>query len=213
MEKIRNLSYEELQVLLDTSPSLREVSRKLGIPSFSSSARLGISTKIKAGVLEGEICLDKFQTNKKTGGKGFKKPLKEHLVCNKPTNGQRLKKKLIDERVKTDLCEKCGQGPIWNGKLLVLQLDHKNGDNTDNRIENLRILCPNCHTQTKTFSGKNCMRKTKPVKKCSKCKTVMPLSEFNKNKSRCDGLQTFCKKCSKETSKNFYEKKKVNRPG
>ena len=48
-------------------------------------------------------------------------------------------------------CVLCGQNNIWNGKKLVLQLDHKNGNNKDNRIENLRILCPNCHTQTETY--------------------------------------------------------------
>ncbi len=49
------------------------------------------------------------------------------------------------------LCTLCGQGPEWNGKVLVLQLDHENGDCTDNRLENLRFMCPNCHSQTETF--------------------------------------------------------------
>ena len=48
-------------------------------------------------------------------------------------------------------CVLCGQNNSWNGMKLVLQLDHINGNNKDNRIENLRILCPNCHTQTETF--------------------------------------------------------------
>jgi hypothetical protein len=50
-----------------------------------------------------------------------------------------------------DVYVRCGQGPEWNGKTLVLQLDHENGDCTDNRLENLRFLCPNCHSQTETF--------------------------------------------------------------
>jgi 5-methylcytosine-specific restriction endonuclease McrA len=44
---------------------------------------------------------------------------------------------------------------MWNNKKLVLQVDHINGINDDNRLENLRFLCPNCHSQTETFSKKN----------------------------------------------------------
>lgn len=43
----------------------------------------------------------------------------------------------------------------WNGKHIVLEIDHINGDNTDNRLENLRYLCPNCHSQTETYKGRN----------------------------------------------------------
>jgi hypothetical protein len=77
-----------------------------------------------------------------------------------------LKKRLIKDGLIKNQCLICGQEPFWNGKELKLQLDHINGDNTDNRIENLRILCPNCHTQTETFS----IGLRKPIKnKCSIC--------------------------------------------
>jgi hypothetical protein len=51
-------------------------------------------------------------------------------------------------------------GPNWNNKGLVLQLDHINGVHNDNRVENLRILCPNCHSQTDTFCAKNIKKST-----------------------------------------------------
>ena len=51
-------------------------------------------------------------------------------------------------------CVECGI-ENWNGKDIVLEIDHINGDNTDNRIENLRYLCPNCHSQTSTYKGRN----------------------------------------------------------
>jgi len=52
------------------------------------------------------------------------------------------------------VCTECGI-TNWNGKDIVLEIDHINGDNTDNRIENLRYLCPNCHSQTSTYKGRN----------------------------------------------------------
>jgi hypothetical protein len=80
------------------------------------------------------------------------RPLAEILVERSTyTNRQSLKKKLIKAGLKEDVCEICGQLPMWNNKPLVLQLDHINGVGDDNRIENLRIICPNCHTQTPTF--------------------------------------------------------------
>jgi hypothetical protein len=51
-------------------------------------------------------------------------------------------------------CSYCGLGELWNGKALSLQLDHINGVFNDNRLENLRLLCPNCHSQTDTYAGK-----------------------------------------------------------
>lgn len=66
-----------------------------------------------------------------------------------------LKKRLIDEKKLEYKCAFCGNTGEWNGKSLVLELDHINGHNLDHRIENLRFLCPNCHSQTDTYSGRN----------------------------------------------------------
>lgn len=54
-----------------------------------------------------------------------------------------------------DICTKCGQGPTWQNLPLRFHVDHKNGDSGDNRWENLAKLCPNCHSQTPTYAGRN----------------------------------------------------------
>lgn len=66
-----------------------------------------------------------------------------------------LRKVVIRDHVIEYKCAKCGNVGEWCGAPLTLQLDHINGINGDNRIENLRWLCPNCHTQTDTFGSKN----------------------------------------------------------
>jgi Zn finger protein HypA/HybF involved in hydrogenase expression len=65
--------------------------------------------------------------------------------------GKSLIKKLICAKKKEYKCEEC-EIVEWKGRVIRLELDHKNGDNRDNREENLRILCPNCHSQTETHS-------------------------------------------------------------
>ena len=93
----------------------------------------------------------KSPTNKRTREEFLTEVLIKNGVrkCN-----QDIKKKLIEYNIKQDICEVCGQVPLWNNKKLILQLDHIDGDNTNNEIVNLRIICPNCHTQTKTYAGR-----------------------------------------------------------
>jgi hypothetical protein len=84
-------------------------------------------------------------------------PLSEILVENSTyTCIARLKIRLLREGLLVAKCygEGCGLTE-WRGKPISLQLDHINGNNFDHRIENLRLLCPNCHSQTDTFAGKN----------------------------------------------------------
>lgn len=73
-------------------------------------------------------------------------------------NGTYAKRLLLATGVLTEVCEKCGQGTTWQGKPLMLQLDHRDGNCHNNAVTNLRLLCPNCHTQTPTYAGRSIRR-------------------------------------------------------
>ena len=77
-------------------------------------------------------------------------------------NRSQIKKRLIRDHSFEPVCLLCGIGEEWNGLPLRLQLDHINGIFNDNRISNLRLVCPNCHSQTNNFAGRNQQRNVAP---------------------------------------------------
>jgi hypothetical protein len=81
-------------------------------------------------------------------------PIEVYLVRGRRTNRTHLKQRLLAEGLKENRCEQCGIDS-WLGKPLSMALHHVNGDGLDNRLENLVLLCPNCHAQTPNFSGRN----------------------------------------------------------
>ena len=96
-------------------------------------------------------------------------PLENILVENSDYSISSLRIRLVKENLLKDECSRCTLFE-WQGEKLSLHLDHINGNNTDNRLENLRFLCPNCHSLTPTYCGRN--KKVyldKTIHKCKKC--------------------------------------------
>jgi len=92
------------------------------------------------------------------------RPLNEILRQGTHIQSYKLKRRLLGEGLKASKCEVC-ELEEWLGRAIPLELDHINGDPTDNRLENLRVLCPNCHALTTTYRGKKlakCRDETAP---------------------------------------------------
>lgn len=145
---------EVLEKIVKESSSLSDVLRR------QNKAVSGTALKILKDKLNSYGILYHFLNEKNISKLG----LDEILVNGKAYSSGKLKTRLIKSGLKEDICEECGISE-WNGKKLILQLHHINGDHNDNRLENLQILCPNCHSLTENFSNK----KAKEVKVCPDC--------------------------------------------
>jgi len=145
----------QLQDAVKTSFSFAEVIKKLGLKSYS-----GNFPSVKKRIIS--LCLDysHFLGRGHLFGKSHswthKRPIKYFLKRNNARISRTwLKSRLIKEGFLKNLCSICGLLPLWNNKKLVLVIDHINGNKFDYRLKNLRLLCPNCNSQTETFASKN----------------------------------------------------------
>ena len=117
----------------------------------------GNHATLKKWAAKCEISTDHFDPNavRARHTRSRNRPLAEVLVRGSTYQRGKLKARLYDEGLKERRCEECGQGEIWHGKRIALILDHINGDAMDNRLENLRIACPNCAATFDTHCGRN----------------------------------------------------------
>lgn len=161
-------SKEQLQAAVSSSFSQSEALRRLNLcPKGGSHAVL--KKWIAAWAIDTSHFLSPQERAREQWREGgclasSRRPLQELLVEHGKTPTEKLKQRLYREGVKTPVCELCGQGAVWQGKKMSLVLDHINGVRDDHRIENLRIVCPNCDATLPTFCGRNV-----PKKRCIDC--------------------------------------------
>lgn len=205
---MRSKRYEEksFSEIVKNSRNLTEIAENLGLKPFCGN-RNTIKKFINIYNLDTSHFYARYEIRKPRRGRS----IDEILVTGSTFNTTNLKHRLYKEDLKQPICEKCGQDEIWNGEKISLILDHINGVNTDNRIENLRIVCPNCNATLPTHGGKN--RKgfifhSKPtINSCDKCGDNI------------DRSAKLCKKClnveQRKVKRPPYEqlKKEINKSG
>lgn len=173
--KLWKLNKVDFQKLVDDSSSYKEIIDKLNIVKTGDYYKL-----LYDRINKEDIDISKFEKNKKNNKRDItKRNLKELMIENSTYNRKSLKRRIIEENLIEEKCNICNIPPIWNNSKLILVLDHINGINNDHRLENLQLLCPNCNSQTKTFSGKN--QKIKAIENsCIDCN-----SKIVKRSKRC----------------------------
>lgn len=152
MSKFKNISDEYFTNIVKENNCIRDVVGALGYSRSSGSMGVKVSERIKSLGID----ISHFHKRKSELSSRPIYSLNEILIENSQyENINRLKKRILKAGLLEYKCAKCGNIGTWNGKDLTLQLEHKNGIHNDHRLSNLEFLCPNCHSQTDTYSGKN----------------------------------------------------------
>jgi len=145
--KLKDYNIEDVKKILLNSSNIREF-----LTNINQSSSGNAYKRVKVFLDKNKLDYSHFEKSARWSSK--EKTVEEVFVQNRYFTQSSLRNKVLKYNLLDYKCS-CGNVGEWNGKELVLQLDHINGDNCDNRIENLRFLCPNCHSQTDTHSGKN----------------------------------------------------------
>lgn len=183
--KIYDYSKEELQNILDISNSYTDMLHRIGIRGGSS-----INT-LKRIIKEYNLSEKDFKINYRklkrdcSNSKNNKKDISLYLYKGSKISSHKLKTRLIESGLKECMCEMC-KNTEWLGKPIKLHLHHTDGDHLNNELDNLQLLCPNCHSYTDNYGVYN-SNKYKDGKNED--------SEFLKKKEEKFKLETTCPNC------------------
>lgn len=150
-KKRKAYSEADLRATVASAKSFAEVLRKLGISKW---AMRSVHSDIIFYHLDISHFYNRGHTDPEKPWQPARIPTEQILNNEIKIKSHYLKLRLIQEGLKEDRCEVCGK-THHNGMKIDHELNHKNGVKTDNRIENIEIICPNCHSQTNNFAGKN----------------------------------------------------------
>jgi DNA-binding transcriptional ArsR family regulator len=167
----RGVPRAEVARLLGVSkPTITYHAKRLGFESAVAAARRYDWDQVRGYYEEGHSvreCCIRFGFSTQTWYDAVKRgllvprakrpPLASYLVVGRRVNRYHLKRYLVAGGLKENRCEECGITD-WRDRELTMALHHLNGDGQDNRLENLQLLCPNCHSQTENFAGRNVRR-------------------------------------------------------
>lgn len=148
-------SVDELKVAIDKSMCFSDVCRLLNITTCTFNI-----TRLKKLCVDNDISINHFDLKKSFRRNKVNLTTRDVFIIDSKISRSHLRNFCIRNGLYTGNCEECGIGELWNNKYLLIELDHINGINDDNRVENLRWLCPNCHSQTPTYRKGYNRRKT-----------------------------------------------------
>lgn len=152
---------EELTFAVAASTSLAAAARRLAIKPGTTAYR-HLRALISEYQLDTSHFLGQAWSRGRSGWRpGQCLPLEDFLVKGRRCASSALKERLIREGIKEHRCENCRR-ETWEDHPIPLELDHINGDSDDNRLRNLRILCPNCHALTDNYRGRNIGKRSRP---------------------------------------------------
>lgn len=146
---IWTMDKQELIDIVNQAVCIGDILQELGFKNCGGNPRT-LKQRLDADSIDYSHLIVNFGKSTKP-----KYSLCEILVVNSSYNRHTLKRRLIRAGLIENKCYECGLTDNWNNKPITLVLDHINGTHNDNRIENLRLLCPNCNSQTPTFAGRN----------------------------------------------------------
>jgi hypothetical protein len=163
-KKINKYSLEEIKNIVENSQSASEACRKMGMADKS-----GNGTRLRKDLKDLNIDFSHWTGQLWSKGKTIltdervskKRKLEEMFVENSEVSRSHIRSLILKNNLLEYKCNTCCMSPIWNNTKLAFHIDHINGIRNDHRLENLRWLCPNCHSQTETYCGKKNTGRTK----------------------------------------------------